>query len=117
MIDGVTILNEVWVKTTAVSYLGGIIASVGLVLLFFTIIIVSNTEIITSMKLCVALLVASTSLIVAGVVIDITTVPKEIHYEVLISDDVSLTEFLDKYEIIDKRGEIYVVKPIEETEE
>ena len=33
-----------------------------------------------------------------------------IEHEVLINDSVSLTEFLDKYEILDQEGKIYTVK-------
>ena len=33
-----------------------------------------------------------------------------IGHEVLINDSVSLTEFLDKYEILDQEGKIYTVK-------
>lgn len=37
-------------------------------------------------------------------------------YEVIISEDVSFTEFISKYEIIDQHGEIYVVKERDEGE-
>jgi hypothetical protein len=34
---------------------------------------------------------------------------KQINYEVIINDSASFNDFTDKYEIIDKRGEIYIV--------
>lgn len=34
----------------------------------------------------------------------------ETHYDVIISDEVSLTEFNEKYEIIETRGKIYEVR-------
>ena len=34
---------------------------------------------------------------------------KQINYEVIIDDSVSFNDFTDKYEIIDKHGEIYIV--------
>ena len=34
----------------------------------------------------------------------------ETHYKVLISDEVSMNEFLEEYEIIDQEGKIYTVK-------
>ena len=34
----------------------------------------------------------------------------ETHYKVTVDDSVSMTEFLDKYEIIDQEGKIYTVK-------
>lgn len=38
-------------------------------------------------------------------------------YEVIISGEVSLTEFTSKYEIIEQRGEIYVIKEREENKQ
>lgn len=40
----------------------------------------------------------------------------ETHYEVTISEDVSMIEFLEKYEVIDQRGKIFVVKERNEVE-
>lgn len=49
--------------------------------------------------------------IVSSIVI-LCTLPKKPQtlYEVTISDDVSFTEFMDKYYIVNQRGEIYIVK-------
>lgn len=40
----------------------------------------------------------------------------ETHYKVLISDEVSMNEFLEEYEIIDQEGKIYTVKEKENVE-
>ena len=40
----------------------------------------------------------------------------ETHYKVLISDEVSMNEFLEEYEIIDQEGKIYTVKERESVE-
>lgn len=40
----------------------------------------------------------------------------ETHYEVAISEDVSMIEFLEKYEVVDQRGKIFVIKEREEVE-
>lgn len=40
----------------------------------------------------------------------------ETHYKVTISDEVSMNEFLSKYEIIDQEGKIYTVREIEDGE-
>lgn len=34
----------------------------------------------------------------------------ETHYEVIIDDSASMTDFLDKYEIIDTKGKIFTVR-------
>lgn len=41
-------------------------------------------------------------------------VPDYTQYEVIINDSVSMNEFTSKYEILEQRGQIYVVKEIEE---
>ena len=45
-----------------------------------------------------------------GFVINPTPVDYETHYEVTINEEVSMTEFMDKYEVIETRGLIYTVK-------
>lgn len=39
-----------------------------------------------------------------------TPIAYETHYKVTIDDSVSMNEFLDKYEILDQDGKIYIVK-------
>ena len=39
-----------------------------------------------------------------------TTDINHIEYKVIIDDSVSMNEFLDKYEILDQEGKIYIVK-------
>ena len=53
-----------------------------------------------------------------GVVIDNINgpAPDEIRYKVTVSDEVSLNEFLSRYEIIDVEGKIYTVKEVENGE-
>lgn len=38
----------------------------------------------------------------------------ESRYKVLIDDACNITEFFDKYKILDKQGEIYIIKEIQE---
>ena len=39
-----------------------------------------------------------------------TPVEYETHYKVTIDDSVSMSEFMDKYEILDQEGKIYTVR-------
>ena len=39
----------------------------------------------------------------------VLSVPAETHYQVVVDDSVSFIEFTNKYEILDKDGQIYVV--------
>lgn len=43
-----------------------------------------------------------------------TQVPDYIKYEVILDDSVSMNEFMNTYEVLEQRGQIYVVKEIEE---
>ena len=38
----------------------------------------------------------------------------ETHYKVIVSDEVSMNEFLSKYEIVDQEGKIYTVREIKD---
>ena len=40
----------------------------------------------------------------------------ETHYEVLLSDEIPLTEFLEEYEIIGQKGKIYTIRERTETD-
>ena len=41
-------------------------------------------------------------------------VPDYTQYEVILDDSVSMNEFMNTYEVLERRGQIYVVKEIEE---
>ena len=43
-----------------------------------------------------------------------TQVPYYNTYEVILDDSVSMNEFMNTYEVLEQRGQIYVVKEIEE---
>lgn len=43
-----------------------------------------------------------------------TKVPDYNTYEVILDDSVSMNEFMNTYEVLEQRGQIYVVKEIEE---
>lgn len=42
------------------------------------------------------------------------TVPSYSTYEVILDDSVSMNEFMNTYEVLEQRGQIYVIKEIEE---
>ena len=59
--------------------------------------------------ICIALALGSVIVGVLGGTYSKTDI-SHIEYKVTINDSVSLTEFLDKYEILDQGGKIYTVK-------
>lgn len=46
----------------------------------------------------------------SGFLIGPTPVEYETHYEVSITEEINMKEFMDKYEILDTRGSIYTVR-------
>lgn len=46
----------------------------------------------------------------SGFLIGPTPIEYETHYEVIITEEVSMKEFMDKYEILDTHGSIYTVR-------
>lgn len=117
MIEGITILNETLKFTKNIVALVILLFFVGLILIIACIL---NTGVIVAKGIkspagivwCSILTVGILS-IVASIIIENVLVPSVPYYEVTISNDVDLVEFLDNYEIIGKRGEIYTIKPIE----
>ena len=47
-----------------------------------------------------------------AIILSFTAEPEHTPYKVLISDEVKLVEFLDKYEILDTEGEIYTIREV-----
>ena len=43
-----------------------------------------------------------------------TQIPDYTKYEIILDDSVSMNEFMNTYEVLEQRGQIYVVKEIEE---
>ena len=51
--------------------------------------------------------------VLVGIVADGEPTKYETQYKVTISDEVSMNEFLERYEIIDQEGKIYTVREVE----
>ena len=113
MIDGITVLNTYEVVTkTAFSWQGFWIGAS----------IVAVIALIAAIMACDNLVEFFTIFGIAGVifgtifgfVFGISLMPKNIEYvseyEVTISDEVSMNDFYNRYEIIEQRGEIYVIR-------
>lgn len=67
----------------------------------------------TDMGWQVGLIMGSFFGIILGIILGCATqVPSkyETHYEVLLSDEITLTEFLEEYEIVGQEGKIYTIR-------
>ena len=119
--DGVTILNTITenVSNTAVFVVLLIFSIVAIILSFIALIAVSDKfyEFNGFVIIYIITGITGISFFIVSIV-GLNTPPQEPQtlYEVTISDEVSFTEFTSKYEIIEQRGEIYVVKERKENE-
>lgn len=117
MLDGITILNQSeiitepgWTQTAA------IISAVLMIVFFFASIfsLICAKEklgyVIFSLMILSA--IATMIFVILGANIKVPTGKYE--YQVTIDDNVSLNEFNERYEIIDKDGKIYTIKEKEE---
>ena len=109
--DGVTILNTI--TSNECGELAGTMLLIGafafLISVLMRIISYTGDDSNKSIILCVTFFIVSLISTVIGIILasnstEITT------YEVIISEEVSFKDFTSKYEIIEQRGEIYIVK-------
>ena len=113
MIDGITVLNSYEVVTkTAFSWQGFWIgASIVAVIALIGAIMSCDNLVEFFIIFGIAGVISG---IVFGFVFGIRLMPKNIEYtpeyEVTISDEVSMNDFYNRYEIIEQRGEIYVIR-------
>ena len=113
--DGITILNTI---TENVSNTAGfvvlLIFSIVVIILSFIAIIICSDKFSEFNGFVIAFIItgiAGISFLIVSI-LELNTPPQEPQtlYEVTISDEVSFKDFTSKYEIIEQRGEIYIVK-------
>lgn len=116
MIDGVTILATKtmskpapWVETLGCIFTIGVICGFLLVILFT----IFESDWLLNIGVPILICAAGFGLITCLLASSIT-VPDYSTYEVILDDSVSMNEFMNTYEVLEQRGQIYVVKEIEE---
>lgn len=120
--DGITILNEIIIDNADGAIVSAIFNGVIIVLALwisismFKLVKDDNSPIIVFCFI-MALLMLFTGIAVLPISISRLSDLPIVQYEVTISDDVSFTEFTEKYNIIEQRGEIYVVQEKETQED
>ena len=113
--DGVTILNTI---TENVSNTAGLVTilifSIVLIIISFIAIIICSNKFSEFNGFVIAFVITGIAgiLFVIVSILELNAPPQEPQtlYEVTISDEVSFKDFTSKYEIIEQRGEIYIVK-------
>ena len=108
--EGVTILNtiEVMASTWGFSIIGLIIAILTLFILIGTIFSITRNE---GLEACLLSLIVVVGIFVSLMCFNTANEYFDYYkYQVVIDDSVLLTEFMEKYEILDQEGLIYTVK-------
>ena len=114
--EGITILNQFEVVTKTVfsweSFWWGALIGVGIGLIVAIIFGLSelNWDAFLLGLGVFCTLIGLFLALMGGFLVKPTPVEYETHYEVSINEDVSMQEFMEKYEIIETRGSIYTVK-------
>lgn len=108
--DGVTVLNEVVREVPSV--IGLILAILCLASLGMGLITTMIADRISEKVLQISLVLSVVVAILSGACLSTIDcgVTTNRTYEVTLDDSVSMTEFLENYELIEQRGKIYVVK-------
>lgn len=112
--DGITILNTITenVSNTAGLVVALILSIVITIISFIAIIVVSDKFSEFNGFIIAFIVTGIFGILFVIVSIFVLNTPQEPQtlYEVTISDEVSFKDFTSKYEIIEQRGEIYIVK-------
>ena len=116
MIDGVTVLASEVVTTSCPIINVMFYIFVGLSILgFFSFIIGAVADSLGFVQTGTIMLGCSFGLFLISLPINAATqIPDYTKYEVILDDSVSMNEFMRTYEVLEQRGQIYVVKEIEE---
>ena len=108
--DGVKILNEISPMSANVWFGVWSFIAFGTLLLLLSIFTLDKRD------RFIAILVSLTSFVFA-IIIFLAKYNSPMKYEAIIDDNVKISEFEKKYEIVKKRGDIYVIKERESNDE
>lgn len=107
--DGVKILNEIS------SMSAGVWVGIGSFIAFGTLLLLLSIFTLYKNDRIIAILVSLTSFVFA-IIIFFAKYNSPMKYEAIIDDNVKISEFEKKYEIVEQRGDIYVIKESESNE-
>lgn len=110
--EGITILNEFAVNNAPV---GGFTIVFGSILVIIC--LVGMSLMLWQCDIGYAIAFGILAVVCAGLIflgISIVKTPPETRYQVLIDESVSMTDFFERYEIIEQEGKIYTIKEKEQ---
>lgn len=107
--DGVRILNEISPMSAGIWVSIGLFVAIGILSLFIGIPVFDKGQRV------VPILISIIPFVIA-IILFFTEYTSPIKYEATIDDNVKISEFEKKYEIVEQRGDIYVIKERESNE-
>ena len=107
--EGVRILNEISPMSAGIWVSIGLFIAIGILSLFIGIPVFDKGQKV------IPILVSLIPFAIA-IVLFFTTRTEPMKYEAIIDDNVKISEFEKKYEIVEQRGDIYVIKERESNE-
>lgn len=118
MIDGVTIVNEYEVTTKTLGEFNSTACLITFILTIFICAIVGLLQTRTNKKInglglgaLVGMLIGVVSgLLFGGILAGPPTLETTVRYEVLVDNSISVNEFYETYNVIEVRGQIFVVE-------
>lgn len=110
--DGITILSS---RTEVLPHIGSLILlCIGIVITIADLYWICHDESDDGKFLISLLTVGFISILIGTFGAIFLKIPSDTIYEVIIDDSASMVEFTNTYEVLEQRGQIYVVKEIEE---
>lgn len=108
--EGVRILNEISPMSAGIWVSIGLFVAIGILSLFMGIHVSDKGERVVP-------ILVSLIPIVISVIIFFLQYTSPMRYEAIIDDNVKISEFEEKYKIIERRGDIYIIEEIESNDE
>lgn len=110
--EGIEILSTRIIYDTILPWWCVLIGVSGMIIFIVSLIIAVSEDCTWLAGIFGVLIIVSLTLWICGTAIDKNDIDY-IEHKVTISDEVSLVEFLEKYEIIERDGEIYIIREIQ----
>ena len=108
MLEGITVLNELTANVfNANTFVLGFLISV-FVELAICVVLALSTEDMSWMVISIVLIIPSA--LIGAACGDCFFAAEETRYQVLFSEEVSMTEFNERYEIVDQEGQIFTIR-------
>lgn len=108
--EGVRILNEISPMSAGIYFCIGLFIALGILILSLSLIATLDKR-----SRFIPILISLIPFMIA-IILFYTQYTKPMKYEAIIDDNVKISEFEEKYKIIKKRGDIYVIEERESNE-